>query len=85
MVESLSIIPKMWTEKVFFHEGHYYQIPPREIVPTPIQQPHPPMWAACTQEETQEIAGGNGYWLLAERPGWYREDRQVHSGVQRSG
>jgi alkanesulfonate monooxygenase SsuD/methylene tetrahydromethanopterin reductase-like flavin-dependent oxidoreductase (luciferase family) len=69
MVESLSIIPKMWTEEVFSHEGHYYQIPPREIVPKPIQQPHPPIWAACTQEETQEIAGAMGIGCLLNAQG----------------
>jgi alkanesulfonate monooxygenase SsuD/methylene tetrahydromethanopterin reductase-like flavin-dependent oxidoreductase (luciferase family) len=69
MVESLSIIPKMWTDEVFSHNGHYYQIPPREVVPKPIQKPHPPMWAACTQEETHEIAGSMGIGCLLNAQG----------------
>jgi len=60
MIETLSIIPRTWTEEVFSHQGQYYQIPPREVVPKPVQQPHPPMWLACTQEETLRIAGEMG-------------------------
>lgn len=69
MVESLSIIPRMWTEEVFSHQGQYFQIPPREVVPKPVQQPHPPMWAACTQEDTFEIAGKFGIGCLLNAMG----------------
>lgn len=60
MIEALTVIPRMWTEEVFSHEGRYYQMPPREVVPKPVQKPHPPMWLACTQEETLQIAGELG-------------------------
>lgn len=73
MVESLSIIPKILTEEVFSHDGHYYQIPPREVIPKPIQQPHPPMWTACTQEETHELAGSIGIAVCSMRKGGSRK------------
>src|ERR687896_2740751 len=47
--ESLSILPRMWTEQVFSYEGKYYRIPPREVIPKPLQRPHPPMFSACSQ------------------------------------
>ena len=56
--EALSIIPRMWTEEVFSHDGKYYHIPPREVIPKPVQVPHPPLWVACTQTETFRLAGG---------------------------
>ena len=62
--ESLSIIPRMWTEEVFSHEGKYYKIPPREIIPKPVQKPHPPIWVACAQEETFRMAGERGIGAL---------------------
>jgi alkanesulfonate monooxygenase SsuD/methylene tetrahydromethanopterin reductase-like flavin-dependent oxidoreductase (luciferase family) len=64
MDEALSIIPQIWTEEVFSHEGKYYHIPPREVAPKPFQKPHPPLWAACTQEETARIAGELGIGCL---------------------
>jgi alkanesulfonate monooxygenase SsuD/methylene tetrahydromethanopterin reductase-like flavin-dependent oxidoreductase (luciferase family) len=34
------------------------------VVPKPYQKPHPPLWAACTQEETAQIAGERGIGCL---------------------
>ncbi|MBI3327656.1 MAG: LLM class flavin-dependent oxidoreductase, partial [Nitrospinae bacterium] len=39
--EAISIIPRMWTEDPFSHEGRFYNIPPRSVVPKPVQSPHP--------------------------------------------
>ncbi len=60
MYEALSMIPRMWTEDVFSHEGKYYNVPPREVVPKPRQKPHPPLWAACNQEDTTRMTGEQG-------------------------
>jgi alkanesulfonate monooxygenase SsuD/methylene tetrahydromethanopterin reductase-like flavin-dependent oxidoreductase (luciferase family) len=49
--EALSILPRMWTVEVFAYEGKYYQIPSREVIPKPWQQPHPPLFSAYSQEE----------------------------------
>ena len=62
--EAVRIIPQMWTEEIFSHQGTYYNIPPREVIPKPIQQPHPPIWVACTQEETFRLAGACGIGAL---------------------
>ena len=62
--EALSIIPRMWTEEIFSHEGTYYQIPPREVIPKPIQKPHPPIWTACSQTDTFRLAGERGIGAL---------------------
>ena len=62
--EAISIIPRMWTEDVFSHHGAYYDIPPREVIPKPLQKPHPPMWVACTQQETFQLAGERGLGAL---------------------
>ncbi|MBI3744829.1 MAG: LLM class flavin-dependent oxidoreductase, partial [Chloroflexi bacterium] len=40
-------------------------VPPRKVVPKPVQKPHPPMWVACTQPSTVEFAGKNGLGALA--------------------
>ncbi len=33
-------------------EGRYFSMPCRNIVPKPVQKPHPPMWMACTNRDT---------------------------------
>ena len=62
--ESIRIIPRMWTEEVFSHKGTYYDIPAREVIPKPVQKPHPPIWVACTQMETFKLAGEFGIGAL---------------------
>ena len=62
--EAVTIIPRMWTEDPFSHEGHYFQIPPRSIIPKPVQKPHPPLWVACSQPNSFRRAGEMGLGAL---------------------
>ena len=63
--EAIRIIPKMWTQETFAHEGKYFTIPPRNVLPKPLQKPHPPIWVAATQPTTFEIAGRMGIGVLS--------------------
>src|SRR6185437_6726018 len=46
------------------HHGKYFDIPLRNVVPKPVQKPHPPLWMACSQLQTIERAGQNGFGAL---------------------
>ncbi|MDD9939116.1 MAG: LLM class flavin-dependent oxidoreductase, partial [Myxococcales bacterium] len=41
-------------------KGRYFSMPPRNVVPKPIQKPHPPMWIACTNRDTLKLAARLG-------------------------
>lgn len=64
--ESMDIIPKMWREGVFSYKSKTtgLDIPPRPIHPKPYQDPHPPMYMACTRHETLVTAGKRGLGAL---------------------
>ena len=62
--EALEMIPKMWMNETFSHKGKYFDIPERNILPKPHQQPHPPMWMAATNEESFPLAGELGLGAL---------------------
>jgi len=62
--EAVRMLPKMWKDGVFEHHGEYFNVPPREIVPKPVQKPHPPIWLAGTNPETFETAGRFGVGML---------------------
>ena len=64
--EYLKVIPGAWTEEEFSFEGEYYHIPPREVVPKPVQKPHPPIWQACSQDSTAQKVGEQGLACLAQ-------------------
>jgi alkanesulfonate monooxygenase SsuD/methylene tetrahydromethanopterin reductase-like flavin-dependent oxidoreductase (luciferase family) len=62
--ESARMIPRMWREELFEHHSALLDIPPRPIIPKPYQEPHPPMYLACTREETLNQAGEWGLGAL---------------------
>ena len=62
--ESLRILPQIWTNENFEYSSPTLSIPERQVVPKPVQKPHPPMWVACTQPATVEFAGDNGLGVL---------------------
>jgi alkanesulfonate monooxygenase SsuD/methylene tetrahydromethanopterin reductase-like flavin-dependent oxidoreductase (luciferase family) len=46
-------------------EGKYFSMPCRNVLPKPVQVPHPPMWMACTNRDTIKVAAQNGVGALA--------------------
>ena len=62
--ESMYMIPKMFMEGDFEHDGDYIKVPSRPIHPKPYQDPHPPMYMACTREASLTTAGGRGLGAL---------------------
>lgn len=66
MLESMQIVPKIWqTEGNFEWKGKFFDIPAREILPKPKQNPHPPIWMACTQQSSYELAAEHGVGVLS--------------------
>ncbi len=62
--ESMYLIPRMFVEDEIEHHGEYIEIPKRPIHPKPHQDPHPPMYLACTRSESLETAGRRGMGAL---------------------
>src|SRR5436305_5190820 len=51
--ESLGAVTRMLVEEPFAGiDGQWVQMPPRNVVPKPVQSPHPPVWVACSRRET---------------------------------
>lgn len=46
-------------------EGKYFKMPCRNVLPKPVQNPHPPMWMACTNRDTIRVAASLGVGALA--------------------
>ena len=57
------IIP-MFTKEGWQYDGPYFKFPLRNVTPKPVQKPHPPLWVACSQLETIEMAGRRGIGAL---------------------
>jgi alkanesulfonate monooxygenase SsuD/methylene tetrahydromethanopterin reductase-like flavin-dependent oxidoreductase (luciferase family) len=57
------LIP-MFSEERWEYHGPHFDFPTRNVVPKPYQQPHPPLWVACSQLETIEMAAHRGLGAL---------------------
>jgi alkanesulfonate monooxygenase SsuD/methylene tetrahydromethanopterin reductase-like flavin-dependent oxidoreductase (luciferase family) len=66
MNEAMQIIPQLMTTDRFpGYQGKYFTVGPnRNIIPKPIQKPHPPMWMACSSPDSFNIAANNGLGVL---------------------
>lgn len=65
-------------------EGEFVSMPPRNVVPKPIQRPHPPLWVACSRRDTILLAAEKGIGALTfafidpeEARTWVSEYEQV--------
>jgi alkanesulfonate monooxygenase SsuD/methylene tetrahydromethanopterin reductase-like flavin-dependent oxidoreductase (luciferase family) len=62
--EALEMIPRMWREGPFKWQSAHITIPEREVVPKPLQRPHPPLWVTAATPEGFEAAGRMGVGVL---------------------
>ena len=58
-----AIIP-MFSSHAHEYHGEYFDFPLRNVLPKPFQKPHPPLWVACSQIDTIEMAGRRGMGAL---------------------
>jgi len=68
-------------------EGKYFRMPCRNVIPKPVQKPHPPMWMACTNRDTIKVAATLGVGALAfafVNPDEARHWADMYYGIIRS-
>jgi alkanesulfonate monooxygenase SsuD/methylene tetrahydromethanopterin reductase-like flavin-dependent oxidoreductase (luciferase family) len=64
-LEGLEVAVRCMTEVPFAGvEGRFVTMPPRNVVPKPVQKPHPPLWVACSRRETILLAAEKGIGAL---------------------
>jgi len=64
--ETLDAVTRMFTEDPFAgYDGDFLRMPPRNVVPKPLQKPHPPLWVACSRRETIHLAARSGVGALS--------------------
>jgi alkanesulfonate monooxygenase SsuD/methylene tetrahydromethanopterin reductase-like flavin-dependent oxidoreductase (luciferase family) len=62
--ESIKIIQGLWTTPDFTFKGKHFQVNRANLVPLPVQQPHPPVYIAATRTPaTLDFAVSTGHTL----------------------
>jgi alkanesulfonate monooxygenase SsuD/methylene tetrahydromethanopterin reductase-like flavin-dependent oxidoreductase (luciferase family)/putative sterol carrier protein len=83
--EMLPVVARMMVEEPFAGaDGRFLSMPQRNVVPKPIQKPHPPLWVACSRRETIRLAAEKGIGALSfsfvepeEAKAWVDEYREI--------
>lgn len=63
-LEALELILGAWQNDNFHYQGRYFQANALNIVPRPLQQPHPPVYIAANSPDTFSIIGQLGHNIL---------------------
>jgi alkanesulfonate monooxygenase SsuD/methylene tetrahydromethanopterin reductase-like flavin-dependent oxidoreductase (luciferase family) len=64
-MESTEVIRQAWSDHAVNFHGEFYQYEDVDILPKPLQRPHPRIWVGATRtEETFRWAGANGFDLM---------------------
>src|SRR5690242_14594177 len=62
--ESLRIIAKAWQDDLLKWDGPLLKVGPASVLPRPVQNPHPPLFLACSRADTLKLAADYGVGAL---------------------
>ena len=64
--EAVEVVHEAWTcDRLTFH-GKFWEFDAVEVLPKPLQRPHPPTWVAATSPEAISWAAAAGYSILMD-------------------
>ena len=64
--EAVEIVLKAWTDERLTYHGAHYDFDQLEVLPKPLQQPHPPVWMAAASPPAIEWAASRGFSILMD-------------------
>jgi len=64
--ETVEIVLRAWTSERLTYAGQHFRYTDVEVLPKPLQKPHPPTWLATTSEQSVEWAADNGFSILMD-------------------
>jgi luciferase family oxidoreductase group 1 len=62
--EAVRAIAPMFSKTTWEFHGQYHDFAARNVIPKPMQKPHPPLWVACSNIQTIADAGAWGMGAL---------------------
>jgi alkanesulfonate monooxygenase SsuD/methylene tetrahydromethanopterin reductase-like flavin-dependent oxidoreductase (luciferase family) len=63
--EGIEIMRRCWGPGPASYEGRFWSFPEVDVIPKPVQQPHPRLWTAAVTPETFPLAADRGLGVLA--------------------
>jgi alkanesulfonate monooxygenase SsuD/methylene tetrahydromethanopterin reductase-like flavin-dependent oxidoreductase (luciferase family) len=86
--EVVDIVVRAWTNERLTYKSEFFSFEDIEVLPKPLQQPHPPIWMAASSREAMAWAASAGYSILmdphsthtelGEKREFYRQQLEDH-------
>jgi alkanesulfonate monooxygenase SsuD/methylene tetrahydromethanopterin reductase-like flavin-dependent oxidoreductase (luciferase family) len=86
--EAVDVVLAAWRSERVSHHGRFFDFEDVEVLPKPLQRPHPPVWVAATSEPAIDWAAAQGHTILmdphsahveiARKRELYREKLEAH-------
>lgn len=64
--ENVDIVLQAWQNERLTYRGQFHQFEDVEVLPKPVQQPHPPVWLASTSVDAVAWSARNGFTILMD-------------------
>jgi len=64
--EAVDIVLQAWTQEKLTFQGAHFRFDNVEVLPKPLQRPHPPVWMAATSESAIDWAASRGFSILMD-------------------
>jgi alkanesulfonate monooxygenase SsuD/methylene tetrahydromethanopterin reductase-like flavin-dependent oxidoreductase (luciferase family) len=64
--ETVDIVLQAWTQPRLSYEGKFHRYENVEVLPKPLQAPHPPVWMAASSTPAIEWAASQGHSILMD-------------------
>ena len=64
--ENIDIVLQAWQNERLTYRGQFHQFEDVEVLPKPVQQPHPPVWLASTSPDAVAWSAQNGFTILMD-------------------
>jgi len=84
--EYVRVLPKLWANALVEHDGFSFSMPERNVLPKPLQDPHPPLWVTVTSPGTELDAADRGIGCLGVAAAGYAEQerrtKEYHRRIQ---
>jgi alkanesulfonate monooxygenase SsuD/methylene tetrahydromethanopterin reductase-like flavin-dependent oxidoreductase (luciferase family) len=64
--EAVEVVLAAWSSDRLNYSGRYFSFENIEVLPKPVQQPHPPVWVAASSEPAVEWAAQRGLTIMMD-------------------
>jgi len=87
--ENVDVVLRAWRDERLTYDGEFVQVRDVEVLPKPLQQPHPPVWMAASTPDAIAWAASAGHSILMDPHSSHadigRKLRAYHDGLAAAG